>query len=38
VASLLTSEPISEDELGRKIKSHLYDIFQRQREEAGSRG
>jgi hypothetical protein len=34
VASLLTSEPTSEDELGRKIKSHLYDIFQRQREEA----
>jgi hypothetical protein len=34
VASLLTSEPTTEDELGRKIKGHLYDIFQRQREEA----
>lgn len=34
VASLLTSEPTTEDELGRKIKAHLYDIFQRQREEA----
>jgi len=33
VASLLTSEPTNEDELGRKIKGHLYDIFQRQREE-----
>jgi hypothetical protein len=34
VASLLTSEPTTEDELGRKIKGHLYDIFQREREEA----
>jgi hypothetical protein len=34
VASLLTSEPTTEDELGRKIKAQLYDIFQRQREEA----
>jgi hypothetical protein len=33
VASLLTSEPTIEDELGRKIKGSLYDIFQRQREE-----
>ena len=33
VASLLTSEPTNEDELGRKIKGSLYDIFQRQREE-----
>lgn len=34
VASLLTSEPTTEDELGRKIKGQIYDIFQRQREEA----
>ena len=34
VASLLTSEPTTEDELGRRIKAQLYDIFQRQREEA----
>lgn len=33
VASLLTSEPTNEDELGRRIKGSLYDIFQRQREE-----
>lgn len=33
VASLLASEPATEDELGRKIKGNLYDIFQRQREE-----
>ncbi len=32
VASLLTSEPTNEDELGRRIKGGLYDIFQRQRE------
>ena len=32
VASLLTSEPTNEDELGRRIKGSLYDIFQRQRE------
>ena len=34
VASLLTSEPTTEDELGRKIKAKIYDIFQRQREAA----
>ena len=34
VASLLTSEPTTEDELGRRIKGQIYDIFQRQREEA----
>jgi len=34
VASLLASEPTSEDELGRRIKAQIYDIFQRQREEA----
>jgi hypothetical protein len=34
VASLLTSEPVNEDQLGRRIKAQLYDIFQRQREEA----
>ncbi len=34
VASLLTSEPTNEDQLGRRIKGKLYDIFQRQREEA----
>ncbi|HOI74473.1 MAG TPA: DUF499 domain-containing protein [Syntrophales bacterium] len=34
VASLLTSEPTTEDELGRKIKAQLYNIFQRQREAA----
>jgi len=34
VASLLTSEPTSEDVLGRRIKGHLYDIFQRQSEAA----
>lgn len=34
VASLLTSEPTTEDELGRRIKASLYDIFQREREEA----
>ena len=33
VASLLTSEPTNEDELGRRIQGQLYDIFQRQREE-----
>ena len=33
VASLLTSEPTTEDALGRQIKAKLYDIFQRQREE-----
>jgi len=34
VASLLTSEVTSEDPLGKRIKGKLYDIFQRQREEA----
>lgn len=35
VASLLSSEPKDQaDTLGRKIVSDLYDIFQRQREEA----
>jgi len=34
VASLLASEPTAEDELGRRIKAQIYDIFQRQREEA----
>ena len=34
VASLLTSEPTTEDELGRRIKAQIYDIFQRQREAA----
>jgi hypothetical protein len=34
VASLLTSEPTNQDKLGRQIQGQLYDIFQRQREEA----
>ncbi len=35
VASLLSSEPKDQaDELGKRIVSELYDIFQRQREEA----
>jgi len=34
VASLLTSEPTTEDKLGREIKGRLYDIFQRQSEAA----
>ncbi len=35
VASLLSSEPKDQaDQLGKKIVSDLYDIFQRQREEA----
>lgn len=33
-ASLLTSEPTAEDGLGRKIKGHLYEIFQRECEES----
>jgi len=33
VASLLTSEPTQQDELGKRIQGKLYDIFQRQREE-----
>jgi hypothetical protein len=34
VASLLSTKPVNEDSLGRRIKGQLYDIFQRQREEA----
>ena len=34
VASLLATDPTKSDTLGREIQSELYDIFQRQREEA----
>lgn len=34
VASLLASDPGKDDLLGRQLKGELYDIFQRQREEA----
>jgi hypothetical protein len=34
VASLLASDPGKDDSLGRQLKGELYDIFQRQREEA----
>lgn len=34
VASLLASDPSKEDQFGRQLKGELYDIFQRQREEA----
>lgn len=34
VASLLATDPRKSDTLGREIQSELYDIFQRQREEA----
>ncbi len=34
VASLLATDPRKMDTLGRKIQAELYDIFQRQREEA----
>ena len=34
VASLLASDPAKSDTLGRRIQGDLYDIFQRQREEA----
>lgn len=34
VASLLATDPMKSDTLGREIQSELYDIFQRQREEA----
>lgn len=34
VASLLASDPSKEDQFGRQLKGDLYDIFQRQREEA----
>ena len=34
VASLLASDPSKGDQLGRQLQGDLYDIFQRQREEA----
>ncbi|MEO2035923.1 MAG: DUF499 domain-containing protein, partial [Planctomycetaceae bacterium] len=34
VASLLASDPSKGDRLGRQLQGDLYDIFQRQREEA----
>ncbi len=34
VASLLASDPVKEDLMGRDLQGELYDIFQRQREEA----
>jgi hypothetical protein len=34
VASLLASDPGKSDTFGRKLQGQLYDIFQRQREEA----
>lgn len=34
VASLLATDPRKSDTLGRELQSELYDIFQRQREEA----
>ncbi|NMA45089.1 MAG: ATP-binding protein, partial [Lentisphaerae bacterium] len=34
VASLLASDPGKDDSLGGRLKGELYDIFQRQREEA----
>ncbi len=34
VASLLATDPRKSDSLGREIQSDLYDIFQREREEA----
>jgi hypothetical protein len=34
VASLLATDPRKNDTLGREIQAELYDIFQRQREEA----
>jgi hypothetical protein len=34
VASLLASDPTKSDSFGRQLQSQLYDIFQRQREEA----
>ena len=34
VASLLASDPRKSDALGRELQAELYDIFQRQREEA----
>ena len=34
VASLLASDPAKSDTVGRQLQGELYDIFQRQREEA----
>lgn len=34
VASLLASDPAKSDTVGRQIQGQLYDVFQRQREEA----
>jgi hypothetical protein len=34
VASLLASDPVKGDSFGRQLQGELYDIFQRQREEA----
>lgn len=34
VASLLASDPLKTDAFGRRLQGELYDIFQRQREEA----
>lgn len=34
VASLLASDPAKSDSFGRQLQGQLYDIFQRQREEA----
>lgn len=34
VASLLASDPVKSDTFGRQLQGELYDIFQRQREEA----
>ena len=34
VASLLASDPAKSDSFGRRLQGELYDIFQRQREEA----
>ncbi|MDR3358285.1 MAG: DUF499 domain-containing protein [Desulfovibrio sp.] len=34
VASLLASDPVKEDIMGRDLQSELYDVFHRQREEA----
>jgi len=34
VASLLASDPSKSDQFGRQLQGELYDIFQRQREEA----
>ncbi len=34
VASLLASDPVKSDPFGRQLQGELYDVFQRQREEA----